>query len=329
MALAALAGLALAVALIGNQGFGAVIDALLSTGQWGLVLVTLFHLIPMTFSALAWRSLLNATWQGPVSLFVWGRWIRNGVNNLLPVAQIGGGVIAARILTFRGATAPIAGASVAVDLTVEVITQFLFTLLGLGLLVLSGYQEDTASWVIIGMTIAAVALIGFVFAQRLGLFMLIEWFLERLAEKFAWPSFGQITGLHDAVRALYRDSRGLFASGFFHLLSWILGAGEIWLALYFMDSSVGFGEALILESLGQAIRSAAFAVPGALGVQEGGYLLLGGLFGLSPEVALALSLIKRVREIVLGLPALVAWQRLEWQHVWGKLRGTRGNINES
>jgi uncharacterized membrane protein YbhN (UPF0104 family) len=61
----------------------------------------------------------------------------------------------------------------------------------------------------------------------------------------------------------------------------------------------------MLESLGQAIRGAAFAVPGALGVQEGGYLLLAPVVGLSPEAALALSLIKRARELLLGVPGLI------------------------
>jgi hypothetical protein len=63
--------------------------------------------------------------------------------------------------------------------------------------------------------------------------------------------------------------------------------------------------ALLLESLGQAIRGAAFAIPGALGIQEGGYLLLAPVAGLSPETALALSLAKRTRELILGLPGLL------------------------
>ena len=61
----------------------------------------------------------------------------------------------------------------------------------------------------------------------------------------------------------------------------------------------------MLESLGQAIRAAAFAVPGALGVQEGGYLLLAPLAALRPDVALALSLAKRARELLLAVPGLI------------------------
>jgi hypothetical protein len=63
-----------------------------------------------------------------------------------------------------------------------------------------------------------------------------------------------------------------------------------------------------MEAVTEAVRSAAFVVPGALGVQEGGYLVVGAWLGLGPDVALAVSLVKRVREVVLGVPGLLAWQ---------------------
>ncbi|HXC21160.1 MAG TPA: hypothetical protein VNV13_06730, partial [Steroidobacteraceae bacterium] len=47
---------------------------------------------------------------------------------------------------------------------------------------------------------------------------------------------------------------------------------------------------------------------GALGIQEGGYLLLAPLAGLPPSAALALSLAKRARELLLGLPGLLYLQ---------------------
>ena len=67
----------------------------------------------------------------------------------------------------------------------------------------------------------------------------------------------------------------------------------------------------MLESLGAAVRSAAFVVPGALGVQEGGFVVLGRALGLTPEAALALALVKRVRELLVGGPGLAAWTALE------------------
>ena len=75
--------------------------------------------------------------------------------------------------------------------------------------------------------------------------------------------------------------------------------------LQLIHHPVGWIDALLLESLGQAIRGAAFAIPGALGVQEGGYLLLAPVAGLPPDAALALSLAKRARELLLGVPGLL------------------------
>jgi uncharacterized membrane protein YbhN (UPF0104 family) len=78
-----------------------------------------------------------------------------------------------------------------------------------------------------------------------------------------------------------------------------------------MGIDAGFGTALILESLSQALRGAAFPVPGAIGVQEAGMVVLGRLLGLEPEAALALSFVKRVPDVVIGLPALWAWHVME------------------
>lgn len=146
--------------------------------------------------------------------------------------------------------------------------------------------------------------------------LILERFWQRLAIR--WPNLppGVLDGLHEAVQAMYRNPRAVIVSFNWHLLSWLLGAGEVWLILYLIGSPVTLAEALVLESLGQAVRSAAFLVPGALGVQEGGFLLLGALYGLGPEVGLALSLAKRVRELLLGLPGLLAWQLAEGRRLW-------------
>jgi hypothetical protein len=63
--------------------------------------------------------------------------------------------------------------------------------------------------------------------------------------------------------------------------------------------------------VGQAERNAGFAVPSSLEAQETGFLVAGQMLGLASDAALPLSLAKRLRELAIGLPALVAWQWLE------------------
>ena len=76
-----------------------------------------------------------------------------------------------------------------------------------------------------------------------------------------------------------------------------------------------------IESVLFAIRNAAFIVPSGLGVQEGAYALLGPLFGIPVEAALALSPAQtRARDIAIGVPVLLSWQLLESRRLHAKLK---------
>ena len=84
-----------------------------------------------------------------------------------------------------------------------------------------------------------------------------------------------------------------------------------------MNYPVGVMEAVAIESLGQGSRSAAFILPGGMGVQDGVLIAVCALFGVPAEVALAMALIKRVPDLILGAPALMGWQALEGRHYLG------------
>lgn len=231
------------------------------------------------------------------------------MNNLLPAARIGGDFLRAWLACRKsGIPGAVAGASVVVDVTATIAAQVIFTLIGLGLL----FERDTDHNLIQGTTIGVCVLLAmlasFLWAQRLGVFVFFERLTKNLMRRFGWPAAFSASGsLQVRIEEIYRRRSSLLVCVLWHMSAWIFGALEVWAALWLLDSSVTFLDALILESLIQAVRSAAFFLPGALGAQEGGLLLLGGLIGLSPEVALALSLLLRIRELLLGLPALLAW----------------------
>ena len=320
-ALGTLAGLALAAWLLASYGLADILGLLRRAG-WGLLAVVLFHGVQLLFSALAWQAVAWQTLaagagagaaraQPGLGEYVALRWIREGVNNLLPVAQIGGEVVAVRLLRRRGVPLTAAVAGSVGDLTMEMLTQVLFTLAGLGLLVLLVGESGVGGYLLGGVALAAAAAAGFVAAQWFGLAGLVERGLVRLSARFGWAPLGEVGGLDAALRALYRSPRRLAWAFTHHSASWALGGLEVCLALHLLGTDVGFGEGLVIEALGQALKAAGFAIPGALGVAEGGYVVVCHLFGLAPELALALGLAKRLREVALGVPALVAWQVLE------------------
>lgn len=301
-------GIVLFVGIIAREGVGEVAGAL-SVAGWGLLLVAAFHLLPVLLDALGWRRLLMSRSPIPVRTAVYARWIGESVNGLLPVAQVGGSVVKANLVARRGVPGSLAGASVVVDITTLVGSQIAFTLLGLALLIAQVGGRDLAPTAIAGTILMSAMLFGFYLAQRRGVFGALARGLQKLAPGGARTSLTAGAENLDAdVATMYADSRAVIVAVAWHLIAWVVGAGEVWLALWFLGHPVDLATALMLESLGQAVRAAAFAIPGALGVQEGGYVLLGQVLGIGPETALALSLSKRVRELTLGIPGLVTWQ---------------------
>ncbi|MBI2801839.1 MAG: flippase-like domain-containing protein [Gammaproteobacteria bacterium] len=315
MLLVMLIGLVAAGMLIVHYGLREIFDSIAGVG-WGILAVAGVHLVQVALSALAWRAVASPLWQGSLALFVLARWIREAVSSLLPMTQIGGEVIAARLLTLRGLRAGPAAATVVLDLGMEIVSQAVFTMVGLALLILDGHHGPVIEWTVLGLAGMLAIVPVFVLAQRRGLLHATERIFDRLGERFPLLGNASLEGLHDTIHAIYRTPSALLRSINVHLLSWLAGAFELWLVLYFLRTPVSFPHALILESLSQAIRSVAFMVPGAVGVQEGGFVLLGALYGLSPPVSLALSLVKRVREFVLGMPALLVWHQIESRRRW-------------
>ena len=314
------AGLLLFLALLVSQGLPAILSTLAAAG-WGLLAVTAFHLIPVIIDALAIRVLYRRGQTRHVFLdALLARWIGESVNSLMPAGQLGGPVFMARYLAQRGMPMPEAAAVITVSTTLQTFAQILFALLGVLLLGAraGGVSEPgLRTMALIASGFLALQIVGFYYLQRRGFFSKLLRLVTRLAGSQRLSGLiPQAEAIDAAVHATYSRNGPVAASFLASLIGWLVGAGEVYLILFYMGHPVSWVTALLLESLGQAVRGAAFAIPGALGVQEGGYVLLAPLAGLTPDVALALSLAKRARELLLGLPGLL------YLHLAGRSRGT-------
>ena len=320
-------GLCLSGWLLETYGVGRIIDLLHHAGWSGIFTVIAFHSVQILFSALGWRVITGPTAPRlDLRTFMVMRWIREAVNNLLPVAQIGGEFVVSRLLQRSGMKLAPAIAGTVADLTMEMVTQIVFTLFGLALLLHSVGNGGLAGYILSGLVIAALVAGSFLGAQWLGLAAGIEKGLMRFGQSFGWTSTANVSGLHDALIGCYRSPARLSWAALWQMVSWLLGGVEVCLALHFLGHDVGIVPGLIIESVGQALKAAGFAVPGALGVQEGGYIVICQVFGLSPELAIALSLMKRLREVGLGLPGLLAWHRLEARGVTAPTLPLQGGL---
>jgi putative membrane protein len=309
------AGLLLLIGLLVSQGLTPVF-ATLATAGWGLLLVALFHLLPLWLDAAAIRVLIEVGAAGGAwHEVLLARWLGESANSLMPLGQVAGPVVMTRHLSHAGMATRSAVAAITVSTTLQALAQFAFAVMGAALLALPARLEAAGAGrehraVIIAalsaMILLAAVLVPFYLVQRRGLFGGAVRRLARLVRRREWSGLiSRADAIDLAVADTYRRGRRAAASFALSLAGWLVGSGEVYLALRLLGSPVGWPDALLLESLGQAIRGAAFAIPGALGVQEGGYLLLAPFAGLSPDAALALSFAKRAREILLGAPGLL------------------------
>jgi putative membrane protein len=307
---AGIAGLLGAAWLILHIGVTSVWDAATSVGWRGLGLLCVYGVANFALLGAAWLVLDPPYNWRAVATYVWGRAVRDSAGEILPFSQLGGLVIGARAIMLRGIGQPAAFASTIVDMTLEMSAQVVFVCAGLAVLAIDlpgvALRAPLVKTTLIGICIAIPIACGFVVLQRRGFAM-----LERIVGRLI-PSWAAGAGAVSQALGRIHDAPCRMVAGFgIHIVGWLTGALGTWLALFLLAAPVSFADAVAIEAVLAAMRSATIFVPGAIGVQEAGYALLMPLFGFPPQLGIAVSLLKRAREIALGVPVLLVWQIAE------------------
>jgi len=308
--LTTVAGLTVAVWAFGETGWEGVIRALVRIGPGGFLLFCFWFIGVFLLLGAAWLSAAPREPIARIWLFTWARMVREAVSDLLPLSQLGGVVLGARTLSVHGIPSRRANSALLVDMTTEMASQLVFTVTGIALFLMSLRGDDKTAALrplIFSGTAAMIAMMAaFFVAHRFGL-----GHAGRLATRVLPGADSAAEGILDELRATYSSVGAVSLSFVFNLLAWLASAGGAWIGLRLMGVAASFLAVLMVESLIFTLRSVAFAVPGALGVQEVGYLALAPIAGIAPESILALSLAKRARDIAIGLPTLICWQLME------------------
>ncbi len=300
-------GLALAVWLVLAVGAPAVGATLRHVGWYGILTICAFHLIATATMGLAWWNLRRA---GRRRGFIWARLVRDGGSEVLPLSQIGGYLLGARATVLNGTAGAAALASSVLDATCEFGAQICYIALGLVLLEWRWPHSVLAAPVALALGGAAAAGALLVAAQTCGrpIFARLAGWLPR---RLRGATIAGVSDMRAELARIWSAKSQLLQSMGLHFAAWLIGSAEAWLALRLMGVAVDALTIVVFESLLSAARAIAFMVPAAIGVQEGAYFALGGMLGVPPDAALALSLLKRGRDVVLGIPALATLQYRE------------------
>jgi putative membrane protein len=298
--------------------------SLIQAAGGGLILAGLAHLLPMLFNACDWQTLIPEAKRpglGPMLRLVW---IRESVNGLLPVARVGGEIVSFRLMRQWGLRSSTASASLIVDMQLTVISQLIFTMVGIGVL-LTSHSDSKALQLAGNLAWGVVALMPllvlFALVQHASPFERLSRMLSRMTSGKLAALTGQSARIDQSIKLIWRRRAVIVRYLFFwQPLQYVGTALELWLALYFLGKPVSIVDALVLEALIQALSSVAFFVPAALGVQEGGFVLIGAALGLEPATCIALAGARRIRDLIIFLPGLLAWQISESRSRTSRLR---------
>jgi putative membrane protein len=314
----ALGGITLLAMLVLTSSPAAIV-AILTGSAAPLVAASLYRVVPLSLYAVSWRHLIAPASRVRTLTLLRLRWIGESVNALLPVAQVGGDVARARLLAQQGAPPGVAAASMVADLGMGAATQVVFTATGAVALSVHGSLGSLGRGIAIVCATLAAGTVALVVVARLGTQRVLRWLpMFQRGRNGGSNLLAQAANVDQALADIIARRADLSLAFAIHLVGWFAQAFETWMILHLIGAPISASGALVIESLSLAARSAVFIVPGGVGVQEGALMLLAAPFGIAAPVALSLGIIKRMRELVVGAPAIISWSIAE-RHLLDRL----------
>jgi glycosyltransferase 2 family protein len=308
----ALLGCLTGTLLVAWNGFGRVVASVLSVGYWGFLLLSGWQFLVAGLLGIAWRAVAPAA-PGRQRLavdrvFIWARLVRDASASCLPFSAVGGFAVGARVLVLHGQAWPVASASTLGDLTAEFLAEIVFA--GAALVIAVQRHVDLLSPFVtaVALTLGVGLGLGYLprrvapFCARVG-----GWIVARGPMLVG----ARLPSVEAELGRMYSRDGKFAACSTIHFLGWVAKGAGGWIIFRLLGAPIGFVDALAIEGLVHAALAFAFLVPGYAGVQEGAYMLLGAVFGVPPEIALGTSLMRRGRDIAIGIPILLIWQFIE------------------
>lgn len=306
----ALLGLALFTGTIAFLGWGDVMHALEKISLTGFMAYLGVQMMIVAGLSLAWRLLLRKRAGGTFFLLYWGRMVRDSAGQFLPFSHIGGFIVGARAIALHGVSFADAAASTLADVTLEFLAELVFVAIGILCLVGIAPHSELVLPMTFGLGCAIAGGAAFLLMQK-GMNRMFSGLAMRIAGRSADGAAIGMQRLQDALDAIYARRLRLAGAAFMHLVCWFGTGLASYVAFDALGHPIPLIDALSIEALLHAILATGFFVPGRIGVQEAAYTLLGAVFGIPPDIALSVSLLRRARDLIIAIPVLLVWQGLE------------------
>ena len=306
-------GLITLVLIVWHIGPGAIYDAASQLGPVALLVLLIPSTIMYVVEAYGWKITLGPSAKNiPFWRVLAIRTAGEAVNMTTPTAYVGGEPLKAYLLTKHHVPMVEGLASVVIAKTTMTIAEVVFILLGIALAFwrvgADGSSGQTVAAALVSVGLLVLVTSALVFAQQQGLFTWLLEFQRKIGLKIHYLEAREkkLRSLDRTILDFYRDNRltFCFSIGLF-FVGWMAEALEVYIIIYFLGDPAAALSAISISALSVFIKSGTFFIPGSLGAQDGGNMLLLRAFGYSDVTGITFALLRRFRELVwIGLGLL-------------------------
>ena len=275
-----------------------------------IFLLVLAHLPTLYFDSLTWivllgKEKLSLTWAVIIT------WIAQASGKFLPTGNITGEFVRVYLGIKKGLTNHESTSSVFADLIIATFSLFLISFLSFIFVISKNTDLQNFNYYLH----LVISLILIFSASFLFYWLIRSRILKVLLKKsknfnkfkFKKSLSFSIIKTDLSLYFLSRKQKVIFKAIILRSLGWLAGAFEIYIFLWIIGIEASVMDVIIIESFSGIIRAIAFFMPAGLGVQELSFVIIGEFVGYSGSISFAIALGRRIRELLVGIPAIISW----------------------
>lgn len=227
------------------------------------------------------------------------------VVNITTPGYVGGELLKAYFLKKHNIPIAEGAASVILAKTTMTIAEVVYILMGIALacwiLGMSSSMGHTITAALVSAGLLVCSITGFVVVQRRGLFESILSLVKRLGLRIRTleAQANHLRAIDQTILNFYRHHQRTFLVAIgVYVFGWMAEAMEVYAIIYFLGGPASILSTISIGAIAVFIKGSTFFIPGSLGAQEGGIVLLLRAFGYSDVTGITFALLRRFRELV-------------------------------
>ena len=282
---------------------------LIIENKYKLFFIILIHIPTLFFDAMAWKVFIkNENFSILWSFII--TWVSQASGKFFPTGTVTGEFIRIYLGTKKGLSFHESSSTVFADLVIATFSLFLIASFSF-LVVLSNnvifFQNDNSFYIVISLLILLSGCVFFYFFINRRLLRFFLNLKNPLNFKLKRNNIKLLLKIDYSLFKISSNKLNIFKATITRLLGWISGALEIYVFLMIINVEVSFVDVILIEAFTGLIRSVVFFIPAGLGIQELAFVIIGSHVGLSDSVSFSMAIGRRIREIGVGLPAILTW----------------------